>query len=562
MAPLLAGVTRTARQVTITVLQGENPVRPFEISEETREKLSDLTHAKPGFWESVSGKADIGVARLFEDIAVADELGAVPSLGNFLSDKKPVSVAAKAAIRQIMSGRSPDELSRLDEICRQFSTYSSSYWPWAQIKPSQLSRIAAQDDVLILGLLSFHPSGWVRSESINRLNRLSGGVELDYLIIRANDWVDPVRNLAWKAICRRLNPDYAEAFARNMGIIVSLEAKTRTSMDGLLADIYDFLLSNPVVLNSAIGHENFRIRRGAFQTAYRLDEGRRAKFIRLALRDSDSLIRLTAAKQAAVLADVSLRNQFMQMMLSDRWHAVRSQALHMVVSDSGDATKGILLGLLLDRSRTVRSAARYYLRRLGIEDFRSIYIDALAGEQKDVAILGLGECGISDDAKAIESYLESSNPKILSAAVNATSRLLPNNSDSILLDNLAHLHKAPSNAAARQLRERVTPQTQPRLVQIFEDASLPFHARFNALKLLGATGKWDTLIFWLRGSEDREPKIAEYCERGLERWQHAFNRSFTEPSGSQIQEIRELMAQPSFARKSIAQFLSNVMRSY
>ena len=426
--------------------KGELPVRPFEISEETRKKLSELAHAKPGFWESVSGKASVGATRLFDDIAAADELGAVPSLGNFISGQRAVSVAAKAAIRQIMFGRLPDELRRLDEICRQFSRYSTSYWAWAQIKPRQLSRIAGMDDVLFLGLLSFHPSGWVRSAATKRLGRLSGGYELDYLILRANDWVEPVRDLAWKAIRRRLHPDYAEAFARNMGNIVALEAKTRTSMDELLADIHGFLLSNPAVLNLATRHENFRIRRGAFRTAYRLDEEQLVKFIKRALRDTDSLTRLIAAKQAALLADVSLRNEFMHRMLSDRWHAVRSQALHMAVRDSGDATTEILLKLLLDQSRTVRSAARYYLRQLGVEDFRRIYIDVLPSDHKVAAILGLGECGVADDAKAIESYLESSNSGILGAAVTATSRLLPNDSDNMLLTNLAHRHKAPSNA--------------------------------------------------------------------------------------------------------------------
>ena len=537
-------------------------MRPFEISKETREALTELARTKPGFLESVSEQAGDRATQLFEEVAAADELGSVPSLANFLSAKKPMSAAAKIAIRQIMSGRSPDELSRLDENCRQFSTYSSSYWPWAQIKPGEVSRIASSDDVYILGLLSFHPSGWVRSESIKRLNLQSGGDELAYLIIRANDWVEPVRKLAWSAIRRRLRSENADAFARNMGIVVALEAKTRTSMRELLADIYDFLLTTPRALDSAIAHENFRIRRGAFRTAYRLDEEQRSRFIKLALKDSDALIRLVAAKQAALLSDAGLRSEFMKIVLTDRWHAVRSRALHMAVSDADDSTEAILLELLLDRSRSVRSAARFYLRQLGAEDFRSIYLDALTGDNPAVAILGVGECGIADDATAINLYLESSNPTILSAAVTATSRLLPSESDGMLLGILAHPHKAPSNAAARQLRERVSPQTQPRLGEIYEDPSLPLHARLNALKLLGKAGKWDTLIYWLRGTGDKEAKIAEYCERGLRRWQHAFNRSFTEPSKQQVDEIRELMTQRSFSRHSVAPFLTNVMRSY
>ena len=537
-------------------------VRPFKISEETRAKLSRLTHAKPSLWESISGKSASGLRDLFEEIAAADELAAVPSLANFLADGKGTSAAAKSAIRKIIKGRSPDELRRLDEICRQFSTYSSSYWPWAQIKPSQVSRVATHDDVHILGLLSFHPSGWVRSESLKRLDRSESGEELVYLIVRANDWVDPVRQQAWKAIQRRLIPDYADAFARNMGIVVALESKTRTSMDGLLADIHDYLLSHPNALTNAVGHPDFRSRRAAFRTAYKLDEEKRTEFIKLALRDSDSPIRLVAARQAAQLSDVNLRKEFMQTMLFDRWHAVRTQALHMAVCDADDSTKDILLSLLLDKSKTVRSAARYYLREYGVEGFRNIYVDALNDEYEAVAILGLGECGVAEDVQAIQPYLESANPKILSAAVTAISRLMPNDSDGMLLDNLAHPHKAPSNAAARQLRDRVTSQTQTRIAQTYEDGSLPFHARFNALKLLGAAGKWDMLIYWLRGLADDEPKIAEHCERGLRRWQHAFNRSFTEPSEPQVQEIRKLMTQQLIAQQSIAPFLHNVMRSY
>ena len=539
---------------------GEGPVRPFEISEDTRNKLAGLIQAKPGFWGSISGKTDNAIARQLEEVAAADELGAVPVLANLLTAKKPVATAARTAIRQIVAGRSPEELRRLDEMNRRFPAYGS--WPWAQIEPDQLSSIAAHDDVLILGLLSFHPSGWVRSEAIKRLNWLSSGDELTFLILRANDWVKPVRDLAWRMIRRRLVPEYAAAFAGNMGVVVALETKTRTSMDGLLADVYHFLLTDPGALDTAIGHDDFRVRRGAFRIAYRHDEERRVGFIKRALRDADSLTRLVAARQAAMLSQDSLRYEFMQIMLSDRWHAIRTQALRMAVKDSGDATKAILIGLLLDRSRTVRSAARYYLRQFGMEDFRSIYLDALGGEKEAVAIAGIGECGVADDAKAIEPYLGSSRPKILSAAVTAMSRLIPDELDNMLLDNLAHPHKAPSIAAAWQLRDRISPLTEPRVVQIYEDLSLPFHARFNALKLLGAAGKWDSMIYWLRGSADKEPRIAEYCERALRRWQQAYNRSFTEPSAPQIQEIRDLMAQPSFARQPIAPFLSSVMRSF
>lgn len=536
-------------------------MRPFEISAETRERLTELAHLKPGFWESVTGGTNSDEARLISDIATADELGAVPSLANYLSAKAPTSSAAKSAIRRIMSGRTPDELGKLDEMCRQFSTYSSAVWPWAQIKPTAISGIAAADDVPILGLLSFHPSGWVRSEAVKRLDKLEGGDELVFLLIRANDWVDPVRKSAWEAVRRRLNSNYADSLANNMGLVVALEAKTRTSMDKLLGDIYDFLLSNPDGLHSAACSDDFRIRRAAYRTSYRLDEQQRAEFMNRALRDPDSLIRLHAARQAASLSDGRLRNEFQQIMLADHWQAVRSQALRMTVTDEDENTKSILLDLLLDRSRGVRSAARYYLSRMGIDDFRGMYRDAIDSQHLTTAIQGLGECGLAEDAAVIKTYLTSTNPKILAACLTATSRLLPNESDGLLIGNLAHQHKTPSNAAARQLKGRVTPETQMAIARLFEDAGQPLHVRLNALKLLGGTGKWDRLLYWLRGSTDASPKISEYCERGLRRWQHVFNRSFAEPSKTQVDEIRRLMAEPSFESRPIAPFLKSVVGS-
>lgn len=537
-------------------------MRPLQVSESTRQLLVELGKAKPGVWKLLTKSASGKSAEIFEQIASADELDAVPSLANYIAADAATASAAKAAIRKIMSGRAPDELVRLDEACRQISRYSCNYWPWAQIHAGQVSRIASRDDVLILGLLSFHPSGFVRSYVIRSLAKLKSGAELPYLIIRVNDWVDEVRELAWKAIRSRFVAGYSTHLARNMSLILALEAKTRTSMVPLLADFYGFLKEHPEGLQRAVGSTNFRIRRAAFQAAYKLDEIERVPFVSMALQDSDSLTRLNAARQAAALSDKSLRDSFLKSMLDDRWHAVRAQALRMAVADSSESTKEILIQMLLDRSRSVRASARFYLGRMGVGDFRRTYLSELNGNQQVTAIAGLGECGVPEDAEVIAPFLKSTTPKILAAALMATSRLLPEECDDLLTECLAHPNRSVSNAAARQLKGRVSDQTRPAINQIYEDQDQSPHARFNALKLLGSANKWDRVIYWLRGVSDSSPRISGHCERGLRRWQYQFNRTFTEPTDEQLESIRELMSKRSFRHQPIAKFLTSVMRSF
>jgi len=535
-------------------------MRPFDLSDATEERFRALADNQVSVWQKMLGSQAANADRLFDEIAESDELIAVAPLAVYLSSDPHYRELAKAAIRRIMAGRTPDELRKLDDRFRSVSIHAPITAGWDRITSGCVSRIIDKNDAAIVGMLSFHWDGQVRAEAIKHLNKMNTGDELVYLLIRANDWVPRVRNLARSAIENRLNSRNTDALADNLELISSLESKTRTDLSGLLKEIYGFLRMHPSGLRRAIGNPRFRVRRSAFRASYQLDEPQKISFIAQALRDSDSLIRLHAARQVSALEDPVQRREFLDIMRDDRWHAIRSLRLHIAVDDNGSDTEQILLGYILDRSPAIRFASRFFLSKRGIESFRTIYRDALDTNNVELALRGLGECGAADDIALIEPYMLTPNNKVLASAISAKGKLQTSQSDDWLVSFLTHEHKAPANAAFQCLRSHMSTAGQTAVVAVFEDRGALIHSRLLALKLLEKAGKWERLIFWLQGVSDDQPRVSTCCERSLSRWEHRFNQTFTQPTSAQIEQIRSLVNSRRLQHHPSRRFIDSVTR--
>ena len=429
------------------------------------------------------------------------------------------------------------------------------------MKPDEVAHFS--DNVHLLGLFSFHPSGWVREAALVELEKFDDGNELSYLLIRANDWVVPIRNRSWSAIRRRLPTASAEVLVSNIGVIGRLADKTRLDMTGLLSDIHGALAARQESIEIAISSEDFRIRRAGYDIAWKLEEERRVKFIRRGLNDLDSLIRLRSATQAAACTDHEVRAELSSLLLSDSWYAVRMKGLYMIIADNSDQTEFILRKLIHDGARTVREAARFYLRASGINNFAQAYRDCLIRREDLVTdLLGIGECGSVSDAKLVKPYCAHETSRVASAALTAYAKLTPDEADEVLLRNLGNRYPSVSNTSRKLLLGRVSGDFAEQVAEIYQDRALEEHIRLNALKLLMEQGKWIKLIHLLRGVADTSPRIRAYSEHNLDRWRLRYNQSFTQPSEWQVSEITKIVTQLPIRGTSISRFLRSVLHEH
>src|SRR3990170_3384306 len=130
----------------------------------------------------------------------AGEPAAIPSLIGDVFWTSRITTAATEAVAAALPRVALEDLPWLDHAVRE--AWPNSF-PSAAIVDDVL-RAAGRYRATVLALLSFHPSGYVREEVVDRLARSSEGWELPYLLLRLNDWVAEVRQRARIAVLDRI----------------------------------------------------------------------------------------------------------------------------------------------------------------------------------------------------------------------------------------------------------------------------------------------------------------------------------------------------------------------
>jgi hypothetical protein len=90
----------------------------------------------------------------------------------------------------------------------------------------------------VLGLLSFNAEGRIRELATRVLAGLSGGEEVPFLLLRANDWVSQVVQPARNGLLRRCTAEYASIFAAALPLVERVAGKRRVDHGGLVRAIH------------------------------------------------------------------------------------------------------------------------------------------------------------------------------------------------------------------------------------------------------------------------------------------------------------------------------------
>jgi hypothetical protein len=216
----------------------------------------------------------------------------------------------------------------------------------------------------------------VREAAVARLDVLDSGRELPFLLIRLNDWVGQVAERSRIAIERRLAAGNAASFLDNLPILFRLVDRKRREHADVLTRVYELL--------RAPEHEDVRrrglvsparaIRRATFRLAREAAGADGGSLLRLALRDTDTVIRLEAAVNARERLSTEDLTPVLPAMIDDRYPRVRREALAAAAERLGDGANAWLLAAIMDRNQVVREVARFFLRRRGmVNDFAALY---------------------------------------------------------------------------------------------------------------------------------------------------------------------------------------------
>ena len=446
------------------------------------------------------------------------------------------AAAAAWEIRATLATLPRRELARVDEEVRR----ALRHWPRDRLdwltRPAWVRwEYPTAAAPWVLGLISFHPSGFTREVAVRRLAELTGGDELPFLLLRANDWVEPVRRHAAGAVRARLVPENAALLVRELPLVLRLRESGRGGHAPLVEAVLA-LLGTPdarPALLAGLDSGDAPVRRACFQVLAGAGEGLR-EVVQLGLRSADPVVRRRAACEAPRLDDAALA-ELVPAMMRDGSAAVRLEAALLARRIGADGERW-LREAAFDRNATVRAAGRAALSPGSPKDFAGEYRAVLesVGGPRVGALLGLGETGGGlRDAVLVAGFRGDWITRVREAAVEALARLERADLVSLLAPLLGDPSRRVSRAARVALERHAAAVDEGLLAELFA-ADRPAHVRCSALALLARRTKWEALPWILRALADADPAVAADARAWLSRWRTRFNRSFVAPAPDQL----------------------------
>lgn len=514
------------------------------LSPQTISLIQQLNEPR-GFFEALTGSRDY--VSLLLKVGESKELAALIEILPFvLSKKRDIAEAAATAVDEMIRESTARELQWLDYAMRRRSPYSGeSFYEWHKMSPERLLSFErfAETSVSLLGMASFHQSGYVREAAINRLALITTGAELPYILLRVNDWVSHVRDAANEAIQARLKPDYAPSFLENHTLVSRLEEAGRADHRPLVQRIYKLVQSGECrnALLESLKSEDRYIRRASFKMALGLSSSERdlPAVVSLALKEKDTVVRVWAAQRVSSALVGATLDHFVELMKGDRFMPVRREALRLEVKRNAPGLLSELRTALLDTHASMREEARYHLRRLDPMDVAAFYrqhVLAAEGHTLYAVISGLGETGVATDDQLIVPYASHRASKIRWAAVRALAKLNREAHIDLLMEALNDQVPCVSRQALNALTQKAAVVSGERIWELFQ-SSASAHVRRNALSLIEKLGKWDSIYYLLRAVRDSDEAIAGMSRFAIQRWLARFNRSFSSPTHEQLTKL-------------------------
>lgn len=438
----------------------------------------------------------------------------------------PVALTAAEVAARLVVAAGPSALVQMDPRLRHSWSYLSIGW-------ADIERLAAPDSSTAFGILAIacsHSDGRIRERAVREIGARRDGQELSFLLLRLDDWVQPVRQLAISLVQSRLSPRYAPTFIGALAILSSLSLKKRASETKLTEWIHRWLL-RPEFSNSlreALTNDDRETRLAALSLCTKSPSLAPRDVVAIALEDPDLLVRFRAAQFAASTLQGSDARWFAKKACQDPHARVRAQGLDMLVACEGAASRPKLEAALLDGAEAVRSTARFLLKKMGTADFRTFYLSALESDRPArlrAALAGLEQTGAEQDQiERITPLLGHGSAGVVAAAMRVVARVDREVAHRAALEILRDQRPRAAKAAAALLHRRVRDYDAEALWRS-ASAGLSAAGRSRSLALLRECTWWVTFPFLAKAIAVEDAEIRSAAQRELAAWLSAYRNA-------------------------------------
>jgi hypothetical protein len=392
-----------------------------------------------------------------------------------------------------------------------------------------------------LGLCSFHPNGYFREKAIKLLSEYQNSSVIPYIIIRLNDWVNPLGTLAKVVLKDKLIAENAREIINSLPLLLRLKDCSRGIHEEIINMVTEFLISDKcrVELLQGLISKDQKVRYYCYDISMNSGVLDNTTLIDYIIKEKIPHIRLKVIRYIINNSSVDELKLFYRILLKDKNPAVRSEVLLVIFKYEDISISKELETSLLDKSISMRDTARFILTKRGISNFAEFYRDKISkGESLVGAIYGLGETGTDQDCEYIENYMNEENINLLRAVMLSLARLNFEKYREFFIGKLKDERAGISKQAKKILSERIDSSDGELIYKINKEAAQR-HVLINTASLLFNLSKWDNIRYILEFQNSDDEEIRNLAEYNFMKWQVAFNRSFNKPTQRQKELINE-----------------------
>ncbi|MGW4393335.1 hypothetical protein [Streptomyces sp. NPDC004685] len=399
-------------------------------------------------------------------------------------------LAAGVALDQALDVTDPDSWIGLDfgvrelawqrpELLHSNASPSGRRLSWDSDAPLPIGTWAGKPGDAELALALCYPDGRIREAALGYVEERPALRAL--VVIRCSDWAAPVRERA-RALLAEVPP---HRLATHAELILRVGRRSRGGFAQEL--LIGALRTGPDAQAEALLDSGDR---ATVRLAHRIAVERRllpaARLAQTAARHRDVVVQdLCAEAAVAALGEGTSDGsaEVVAPLLASRQPRVRSAGV-TALRRAGRHTDSE--PYLTDRSTVVRACARWVLRQGNIDPaplYRALCADPTS---RPAAAVGLGECGVREDADLIRALLAHPVPRVRACAVAGLRAL-----EAVRVGDVRPLLDDPSAAVVRQATIALLPwadRVPQELLRGLLAEDRPRHQRVAAVRLLRAAG--------------------------------------------------------------------------
>ncbi|GAE86691.1 HEAT repeat domain-containing protein [Acetivibrio straminisolvens] len=284
---------------------------------------------------------------------------------------------------------------------------------------SILLKFSPEVSVHLLGVASLNYNGYIREKALKLASGLSDSRIVPYILLRLNDWVLPVRNLALHILRSKFTTENFDAFIDNFYLVDKLQNALRVDLKSIREEIADYLKEDTMLNNLMLRLKNPNVKLRRF--CYWLLEDKIADddIINSALKDKSFEIHMWLVDAIKNL-DEDRRDDVIEKLLQDKSAKVKTAVLRNYEEIVCLKFKERLVSLVADDNASVRDEARFICKKHSIiKDFPEFYRQQILINPVPGALIGLGETGNKSDYDIVCKFFNHEEPKFKVAAMTA-----------------------------------------------------------------------------------------------------------------------------------------------